>query len=389
MNSSQISYEHLKEVREQKIEDLIKPTIAIEPSFTISRVIGMMIQNDSYDVFCVNGDSLLTTNARDLLTSRDIPDMKIGPLLHNIRTISKNDSVEKAATIMAHYRMRSVPVVENKQLLGTVNAKNIVELLAQQNLKWITANTILTPNPITLDSKESLAAARQLMVSKRIDHIPIIRNNKVGQVLTSMHLLQLLRPQERIGSDLKGVNPLKRFDSQVGNIGSTRVPQCNTNDSLNTMIDSMLKSDVTCCLVTLWDNLHGIITYKDLLNLLQTRISGEVPLYIIGLPEELDNAEIVKTKFQKIIRNLTKVYPEVEEARASIKTIHTALGQRKNFEVSVRIITPYRNYSYTEMGWDLSKVFGTLGSRIIRNLSKRSKRRWKMSVRKINKKDIF
>jgi hypothetical protein len=55
----------------------------------------------------------------------------------------------------------------------------------------------------------------------------------------------------------------------------------------------------------------------------------------------------------------------------------------------VRIITPYNTHSYTEMGWDLSKVFDILGQKIIRNLSKRSKKRWKMSIRKIDKRQIF
>lgn len=55
-------------------------------------------------------------------------------------------------------------------------------------------------------------------------------------------------------------------------------------------------------------------------------------------------------------------------------------------EVIVRIITPYQNHNYEEIDWDLSKVFDTLGSRISRNLSKRSKKRWKTSIRKIDKK---
>jgi hypothetical protein len=151
----------------------------------------------------------------------------------------------------------------------------------------------------------------------------------------------------------------------------------------------MLKTDTTCCLLTLWNNLHGIITYKDILNLLATKIPSEIPLYIIGMPSELSNADIVKTKFQKIIKNLIKVYPEVEEARTSIKTIHNPSGNRQNFEISLMITTPYRTYNYAESGWDLSQIFDTLGRRIIRNLSKRSKKRWKTSIRKIDKRTIF
>ena len=388
MSSGQSTYEYLKEIQKISVEKALHPPTIIEPSFSISKVIGMMSETDSYDVYCMKDGEVLTTNAREMLDVRDISTMKASSLLHRIRSLSKNDTIEKAATAMSHYRMRSFPVVNN-QITGVVTAKSIVNLLAQQNLKWIRANSVLTPNPIVLSNKESLAKARKVMMTKRIDHIPILHKGKVERVLTSMHLLQALTPPQRIGSDQKGIDTLRRLESDIGNIGSTRVPQCNTNDSISTVIDTMLKTDTTCCLLTLWGNLHGIITYKDILGLLLTKIPSEVPLYIVGMPEDMENAEIVKTKFQKIISNLIKVYPEVEEARTSIKTIHSPISQRKHFEVSVKIFTPYKTHNYTELGWDLSQVFDALGRRIVRNLSKRSKRRWKTSIRKIDKKDIF
>lgn len=388
MSSGQSTYEYLKEIQKISVEKALHPPTIIEPSFSISKVIGMMSETDSYDVYCMKDGEVLTTNAREMLDVRDISTTKASSLLHRIRSLSKNDTIEKAATAMSHYRMRSFPVVNN-QIIGVVTAKSIVNLLAQQNLKWIRANSVLTPNPIVLSNRESLAKARKVMMTKRIDHIPILHKGKVERVLTSMHLLQALTPPQRIGSDQKGIDTLRRLESDIGNIGSTRVPQCNTNDSISTVIDTMLKTDTTCCLLTLWGNLHGIITYKDILGLLLTKIPSEVPLYIVGMPEDMENAEIVKTKFQKIISNLIKVYPEVEEARTSIKTIHSPISQRKHFEVSVKIFTPYKTHSYTELGWDLSQVFDALGRRIVRNLSKRSKKRWKTSIRKIDKKDIF
>jgi len=227
------------------------------------------------------------------------------------------------------------------------------------------------------------------MITKRIDHLPVITGGKVSQVLTSMHLLQVIKPGERIGMGLRGIDLNKKYQSDIGNIGSTRIPNLNTNVPLSTVIESMLENDSSCCLLTLWDHVHGIITYKDIINILESKIPSEVPLFIVGLPEDYSSAEIVKAKFDKIIRNLRKAYPEVEQAKASIKTIHNPVSNRPHFEVSVRVFSPYRTYNYNEMGWDLSKVFDVLGNKIIRNLSQRSKKRWKTSIRKIDKKDIF
>ena len=387
--NARVTYDHLKVVREKRADQLLSKAVTIDPSFTISKVISIMNENDAYDIFCMKGYSCFTINARDLLAARDILKMKVDSLLRRIQPLSKSSTLEETAAMLTHYRMRSVPVVDKNQIIGTVKAKNIIELLAQHSLNWITANTILTPNPITIDSKDTLSKARKIIMSNRIDHIPVINNSKISNVITTMHLLPLLIPSERKGSDEKGLNPSRRLDSQIGNIGSARIPQCNTNDSLDTVMGSILKANTSCCLLTLWGNLHGIITYGDLLNLLEKKISSEVPLYIMGLPEDLNNADIVKTKFQKIIKNLTKVYPEVEEARASIKIIHKTAGENKNYEVAVRVLTPYETHNYTEMGRDLSKIFDILGQRVIRTLSQRSKKRWKMSIRKIDKSEIF
>lgn len=388
MNSSAL-YSQLKNVREQKVSKMIEPATTIEPTFSLSKTIGKMVNDDSYDVFCMNGKDLMTTSARDLLTSRDLENMKVLPLLHRIQPLTKDATVEKAAAIMSHYRMRAVPVVEDREIIGAIKTKKIVELLSQQSLHLIHASDILTQNPITIDNSEQLAEARRIFTSKRIDHLPVIQSGKISHVLTSMHLLQLVKPEQRIGKNLRGLNIEKRFSSQIGNIGTSRVPNCLTSASLNTVMESMLKTDTSCCLLTLWDNLHGIITYKDLLGILESRVSSEVPLFIVGLPQNLDNAQIIKEKFDKIIRNLRKVYPEIEEAKATIKTIHNPSSNRQHYEVTVRVFTPYTTHNYTELGWDLSKIFDILGGKVVRNLAKRSKKRWKTSIRKINKKEIF
>lgn len=389
MSSPQVVYEHLKEVRELKVSKILeKPTI-IDSSQTASKAIGALVNSDSYDAFCMEGKDVLTISARDLLGIKDLENIKIRSLLRKIQPLTKNDTVEKAAAVLSHYRMRSVPVVEQNEIIGVVNGKDIVELMHKQNLKWIAANNLLTVDPITVKSNDSLATARKIMSTRRIDHLPVIKNGKVAQVLTSMHLLQVVKPGERLGAGLRGLNLKKKYQSGIGNIGSTRIPNLNTNAPLSTVIEAMLKNDASCCLLTLWGNVHGIITYKDILDTLESRIPSEVPLYIVGLPEDYSSSEIVKTKFDKIIRNLSKVYPEVEQAKASIKTIHNPASNRPHYQVSVRISTPYRMYNYTEMGWDLSKVFDTLGSKVIRNLAQRSKKRWKTTIRKIDKKEIF
>ena len=100
------------------------------------------------------------------------------------------------------------------------------------------------------------------------------------------------------------------------------------------------------------------------------------------MPDDQRNVDIITSKFTKTLKKLKKVYSEIQEARVTIQR-QRSRGQRQYYEVSVRIITPHRTFTHKESGWDLSQVLEYLSERLLRQLSKRSKRRFKMSIRKI------
>jgi predicted transcriptional regulator len=379
-------YEHLKDIYNSKVATLISPAIEIESSFSVSKVMSQISKNNVYDVFCLEGNSVLTTNVRALLAAKDISDMNIRPFLSTILSLSRNDFVQKAANIIALNRIRAVPLVENKKIVGCITAKSILERLSKKDNKWIKANLILTSNPITIKSNESLGSARRLMVSKKIDHLPVMHKNAIRQVLTSFHVLQTINPQEKLGRKSRGMTKVGKLEAQIGNIGSTRIPQCTPDDNLNTIIRKMLDADTTCCLVSLWDKLQGIITYSDILSLLSAKIESEIPLYVVGMPEDQRNVDLITSKFVKALKRIRNVYSEIQEAKVSIKEQRSGSKNRRGgkYDVSVMITTPhFAPFIFKEAGYDLSKVFENLSQKMLRKLSKRAKRRYKTSIRKI------
>jgi len=379
-------FEHLKDIRNSKIGPHIIPAIEIDPSLTVSKVMSKISKNDVYDVFCLEGKSTLTTNVRSLLAAKDIADMKIRPFLNTITSLKSSDSIQKAANVIAHHRIRAVPVVDNNKIVGCITAKSILELLSKKDNKWITANLIHTSNPITIKSNESLGTARKLMISKKIDHLPVIDNTTIRQVLTSFHVLQTINPQEKLGRRSRGMTKIGKLEARIGNIGSTRVPQCRPDDNLNLIIKNMLATNTTCCLVSLWDKLQGIITYRDILSLLAAKIESEIPLYVVGIPEDQKNVNLITSKFSNTLKRIQNVYSEIQEAKVSIKTQRSGSKNKRGgkYDVSVMITTPhYAPFIFKESGWDLGQVFESLSQKMRRKLSKRAKRRFKPSIRKL------
>lgn len=378
--SLDVIHEHMRDIMKEKIRSIMSRATTIEPSMTVSEVIACM-SDSTFDAFCRKNNATFNVNIRDLLQSKDITRMRVEPFLNAVPSLSENNTIEEAVRIITHNRIRSAPVVKGDQIVGIVESKNILKLISELDNKWIKANQFFTPNPIVIDRHTPLSTARRIMAGKRIDHLPVINNSEVSQVLTSYHLLQTILPRERVGRRDIGATKIRSLESPVGNLGTNRMASCSPLDNLNNVLDTMLHANTTFCLVTLRSGLQGIITYRDILNLLVTKQKSKVPLFVVGMPSE-DNSNIITGKFTKTLDRLSKVYEDILEARVYVKKLH-GTGSRYNYEVSTLIVTPTKRDSFSTTNYDLSKAFDEISSIILRKLSKRAKRRYKISIRKM------
>jgi len=375
---------HFGDIQSTKIKPLISKATTIEPTDILSHVIAKITKNNSYDVFFLDDKKVLSTNVRTLLNAKNITSMKIESFLYPIPHVSLNDSIQKVANIITHYRIREVPVVDKNKIIGVVTAKHIIKLLLSKDNKWIKANLIYTQNPITIAADESLSNARRVMITKRIDHLPVMNQGKIKQVLTSNHILESIIPTERQGKESMIRKTEHALEYKIGNAGSTRIPQCSPNDDLNKIINSMIKTDTTCCLVSLWGTLQGIITFKDILNLLASKLETPIPLYIVGMPEDQQYVNLISSKFGKTLKRLQQVYSNIHEARVAIKQQRTGNKKEGKYEVSIMIITSHHTpLIFVSVGFDLSEVLEDLSEKLLKTLTKRAKNRSKESIRKI------
>ncbi len=381
-------YEHLRDIQTTKVDSLISDATIIDPSDTVSSVINKIAKDNAYDVFYFDGKSTLSTNIRALLNAKNITKMAIGSFLYPIPHISSIDSIQKAADILTHYRIREVPIVQKNQIIGVVTAKQILKTLSTKDNKWIKANLIYTKNPITISSEELLGTAKRIMISKRIDHLPVVNQGKIKQVLTSTHILKCIIPQERQGKKSFKGKTTHKLEFKIGNIGNTRIPQCTPNDNINKIITSMLKTEATCCLVSLWENLQGIITYRDILELLVSKLETPIPLYIVGMPEDQKNIKLISKKFDNTLKKVQKAYSEIHEARVSIKQHRNRDKKEGKYEVTTIVTTSHHApLVFSSVGFDLSEALEDLSQKLLRALSKNTKRydnkRSRKSIRKM------
>jgi len=245
--------------------------------------------------------------------------------------------------------------------------------LTEKKLR-IVASNVMTGDPIVIDSHKTVTAAKSIMKRRRIDHLPVVDNGRLVGVITSSDIMNVMSPPERIGKKSVGIdNTEDNLSIEVSGLANHDVITAGVDESVQVVCDRMLSSRSTYCIIKLWDEVQGIITYRDIVALLGEKIEEEIPMFIVGLPDEPFDAELAKSKFANITRFMRRIHPDIEQARCHIK-LRSVLGSRKRYEIDVHISSTHGNISYTNVGWDLAKLFDEMTNALKKKVSQKHKR---------------
>ena len=380
-------YDSLSSLSEQNVNSLMDEPLILENDLPISKVIGTLSERNLYESFTVFDKKIFVINIRDLLNIKDIYSRKISTIAKISPVLYTDTKIANAAHIMNYYRLRSLPIVEkDKKIIGQINAKSIIqrihELATKSSLinnnnsfaslsKQILGKDIMTPKPFVIGSSSNVSSARNIMIKNRVDHVPVVNenNNSLIGMITSSQIIQHRLPSERIGRGTMGIHRKStQHDFPVKSMMSKDVVVASIDDELLKTIDTIINTNSTYVVLQSVNEIHGIITFGDILTLLKERIQYDLPCYIMGLPEDPVEAEMTKTKFIGVVQLLKKIFPEIEEARCRIKIKRS--GKRDRYEVQVNIVTTAEIYSYASTGWDLPAIMDELSAGMKRKVIK-------------------
>lgn len=374
MISQEISrnlYNSLKDVRSKEIKELVENPILTKEDIPVSKIIGMMLNENVHEVFVqMPGDkSVSCINIRDILSATNIESLKSSTVKRTVPSVTEDDNIGNAARIMNLQRLRSIPVInqDNKKVVGQISSKRIIKYIYDTFLgkkinvqNMISASDIMTQGLIVIDPSARFDTAKGTMRKESIDHLPVAETQPGGKtvikgMVTSNHIIQTLFPAGTVGRG--GSRGIPSEQEIIGLADKKNIITVKPEESLTSTIDSLLKANSTYAIVQSPDDALGIITYRDIISLLGEQTQSEIPIYIIGMPEDPFEAELIKSKFHNIVEHLSKISPKIEEARCKIK-VKDMSGERKRYEVSANIYTANKLYVYTSTNkWDLANIF--------------------------------
>ena len=367
---------YVEELRNQPVDAFLSSLVE-SPADSLPKIIGLLRERGIYEVFLPEGTRCGMISARDVLKTTNIEATKPSAIMSYVPILNKESLVGEAARLMADYRIRAVPISDGRKMVGQVNCITILDRLKGKIGGELRITSLATKSPITIEKDTSIAKARDLMIRKRIDHLPVAGNRRLEGIITSTNIVSHIAPSERVGSKSMQAETRRAFDFPVGDAMESNPLTCPADTSAERALDLILSGTRTYILVTQWEELQGIATHRDFMTLLAgTEPESELPIFMVGLPEDPFEAEATKAKFKRTINQLHRVFPDIIEARSVIKSKSTKPGkERRRYEVNVQIRTTKDLHTYSEEGWELPAIYDIITDRLKRLLTQKQKPR--------------
>lgn len=104
-------------------------------------------------------------------------------------SISKETTIRDAAVKMTEYRVSSLLITEQEELVGIVTDRDLRSRVVAEAMPYSHAvSTVMTSSPSSISEKKTMFDAMALMTEKNIHHLPVVKANSqlpVGMVTAS------------------------------------------------------------------------------------------------------------------------------------------------------------------------------------------------------------
>lgn len=133
-------------------------------------------------------------------------------------------------------------------------------------MKKVSISQVMKPAPICVDMDTRLGDVRALLEKHGFHHLPVLDGEELVGIISDRDILRILSPFLDTAAEMtRDVEILNKAAHQV----MTRQPVCvSLDDSLDKVVEWMLNASISCMSVLDKGRLVGIITWRDLIALL-------------------------------------------------------------------------------------------------------------------------
>ena len=120
----------------------------------------------------------------------------------SVMTLAPEQTLREAIDLMRSKRIRHLPVVEAKKLVGIVTDRDVKRATPSvlsgvgkddydNALLTIRVAQFMTREPITVSRKSALKAAVEIFIEKKVGALPVVDNDRLVGILTEIDILRV------------------------------------------------------------------------------------------------------------------------------------------------------------------------------------------------------
>jgi len=264
--------------------------------------------------------------------------MKVSEVMKKrVWMISEEATVNKAVSLMERYNFKELPIIRGNVLLGKISFFDIMEKVRIQKNEKVGKFVKSSP---TISSNDDIFKAISLMINSGSEFI-IVYDNGIEGVLSDYDIIKKMRNSfkgvpivekgEYLGQVvwadiIRSMGTQTRPDRTGERITTTGKPvsdilrtgeKITINDDLKKAVDVMVKEQMRGMPVLDVDgNVEGIIFRRDLLQLLIPEQQG-IDVNVIGRIKD-EEKQIIATEVSRKLKR----YKSINQIRVRVKQIH-------------------------------------------------------------------
>src|SRR6056297_98142 len=119
----------------------------------------------------------------------DASKTKIASVMQPAPRIDISDTLTRAATLMIRTDIRTLPVLENKKLVGIITADDVIAGAVLEDWGEEKLEAIQSTNLITFSPEDNVGSVRATFRKNKISHAPVVKNQELDGIISASAVL--------------------------------------------------------------------------------------------------------------------------------------------------------------------------------------------------------
>jgi CBS domain-containing protein len=187
-------------------------------------------------------------------------------MTHNPLTIESAKGIGIAAQLMIENKIGGIPVLDDGEIVGMLTKTDFINTCNGRSFQEIKVANRMTPKPITISPQDRLVHARRMIFDEDIGRLPVMEEDELEGIVTAKDIARSMISFRKVVPDK--YKPARIRNLLVEDIMTQNVKTIPESASIEEVSKVMVDNNFSGMPVLENDNLTGVITKTDLMKLI-------------------------------------------------------------------------------------------------------------------------